>query len=368
VPYTSSGSTPGGGFTAASCGGPTPTPTPSLSQALWVENAIGHFVGEFKGATLTTPGVSVPIADVTNSSSAFVDPAGITFDGSGNQWVTVCGTKTNLGSITEFNATTLKNLPTNPAPAPDVVLTDNGTGTAVNCPWAIAFNSGNLWAANSNQNTSAPGFVTEYTPSQLGSSGHPTPNITLTDPSEFVSPTGVVFDSAGDLFVSDFGPVQFSKSGAGDIFVFKAATVGALVSGTNSVKADARLSDASGFTPVNGAFDRSGNLWVADCEANTNGEIYMFPKASLTSGATSATTVFQSTTIATTGGSENTIDCPGGIAFDANGNLWYTNFTSLLGGDARWRRRVPRKPAFRQRSECPETQYPSAGKFGRDQF
>jgi len=282
-------------------------------------------VTEFKGATLNIPGVSVPSPVVTNMSPDFEDPAGITFDSSNNQWVSVCGIGT--GSITEFAASVVKDLATTPAPGANVVLTDDGTGTLVNCPWSLTFKSGNLWAANSNKNTAPPGFVTEYLPTQLTVSGDPTPNFTLTDPTQFVSPTGVVFDSARDLFVADFGPEQFGNAGRGAVWVFKAATIAGLT-GTNTIKADAKLFDSTTVAPANGAFDPRGNLWVADCTGNTTGEIYKFPKAVLTTGAASATTIFQSTSITTANGTENTIDCPGGIVFDVQGNLWYTNSLS----------------------------------------
>jgi hypothetical protein len=313
--------------------GPTSTPTAVVPAALWVENALANSVTEFKGATLTTPGPSVPAAAVTNMSADLkTDPAGITFDSSGNQWVSVCGSATNHGSITEFNSAAVKALATNPTPPANVVLSDDGTGKLVNCPWSMTFDPGNLWAANSNENGfTAQGFVTEYLAAQLTVTGQPTPNFTLTDPTQFVSPTGVVFDSTGDLFVSDFGPTQSpfpAGTGSGAVWVFKAATIAGLT-GTKTIVADAKLSDATTMAPVNGAFDSIGNLWVADCEAHSTGEIYMFPKAVLTTGSTSATTIFQSTSITTTNGAEDTIDCPGGIAFDASGNLWYTNFSSL---------------------------------------
>jgi hypothetical protein len=367
VPFTTSGDTSNGAFTAAGCGptptpshtpaatptpsttptptpttaGPTPTtgaatptPTPTLAPAaaLWIENSFSATITEFKGTTLTTPGVSVPTSTVVNQSANLSpDTAGVIFDSSDNQWATVCGNNSgNHGSITEFTAAAVAKLATNSTPAADVVLSDSGTGDLVNCPWAIAFDkSGDLWAANSNEFkvTTAPGYVTEYQPGQLAT-GHPTPHITLTDPTEFISPTGVVLDSLGNLFVADFGPEQYNTAGTGTVYIFKAATVGSLVPGTNKVKSDGQLFDSSTTTPVNGTFDSDGNLWIADCEANGTGELYMFPKAVLTSGATIAATVFQSTSIATPNGTENTIDCPGGIAFDAQGNLWYTNFLS----------------------------------------
>src|SRR3984893_17677274 len=39
---------------------PSPTPTPTLKPALWVEHALGNYVVEFKGNTITNAGAFVP--------------------------------------------------------------------------------------------------------------------------------------------------------------------------------------------------------------------------------------------------------------------------------------------------------------------
>ena len=309
-------------------------PLTGARKALWVENSLSATITEFTGDTLTTKGASVPAPNLINeSANLFPDTAGVAFDNFKNQWAAVCGNSSgNHGSITKFSAAAVANLGVNASPAANVILSDDGTGTLVSCPWEILFDKlGNLWAANSNefQVNTAPGFVSEYQPHQFVT-GHPKPHIRLTDPTEFVSPTGVLFDSTGNLFVSDFGPGQFGKPGSGAVFVFKAATVASLTPGDNpGVKADAFLFDNTTATPVGGAFDTLGNLWVADCEAAPSGELYMFPKATLTSGASKAAAIFRSTLVTTKNGVENSIDCPGGIAFDVQGNLWYTNFNSL---------------------------------------
>jgi hypothetical protein len=314
--------------------GPTATPTSAAPLALWVENSGSATVSEFGGSTLTTPGPSLPPALVQNKSPDLSpDTSGISFDGSGRQWVSVCGNKTgNHGSIAGFNAALIANLKAVPAPPASVVISDDGTGKLINCPWATTFDkAGNMWVANSSEMTAPPGFVTAYQSSQLSASGHPTPFVTLTDPTEFISPTDVLFDATGNLFVSDFGPQQFGTAGSGKIWVFTGLNISSQGPGNIvmlSIQSNANLSDPSTVTPVSSGFDKSGNLWTADCEANKTGEIYMFPKASLTTTTARASAIFQSGPIATVNGVENTLNCPGGIAFDAAGNLWYTNFFS----------------------------------------
>jgi hypothetical protein len=315
--------------------GPTATATPA-KVALWVENTGSSngtsntgFVAEFTGGTLTSPGATVaPTPTVQNMSAAIVaDTSGVNFDNSDNQWVSVCGHKgppLDFGRIAQFNTATLAGLKANPKPTPDVLLSDDGTGKLVSCPWATTFDSaGDMWVANSNQNVGPGGFITEYQPAQLvAPGGHPTPFMTLTDSADkLVSPTGVVFDSGGaHLVVSDFGSAQFGGTAAGQILVFNTATL-PTTGGTHDVKASAKLTDPSIGSPVNGAFDSSGNLWIADCSVS---EIYMFPKAALGTGAASATIIFKAATVTGTG--EQSLNCPAGITFDSAGNLWYTNF------------------------------------------
>src|SRR5260370_710483 len=54
----------------------TATPTATLALALWVENAHARNVTEYKGATLTKPGVSIPLPALTNRSVDFQTPTG----------------------------------------------------------------------------------------------------------------------------------------------------------------------------------------------------------------------------------------------------------------------------------------------------
>jgi hypothetical protein len=317
---------------------------------------------EFKGGTLSSPGVSAPDAALVNQSMNLPpNTAGVSFDSFNNQWATVCGNNSgNHGSITEFSAAAISQLASNSAPAASVILSDDGSGQLVNCPWGIVFDTaGNLWTANSNEYQDIPGagFVTEYQPGQFVT-GHPTPHVKLTSNS-FISPTGVVFDSAGNLFVSDFGPGQFSPQnpGSGGVLVFKSSTIAGLVPATNDVTADAVLYDTSTWAPVAGAFDSNGNLWVSDCGAAPSGELYMFPQAVLTSGATTAAAVFQASSVVTPSGTQFSIDCPGGIAFDNKATYGTQTFPATswmvlarLGNlprrSSQPRVRVPRYPTF----------------------
>jgi hypothetical protein len=287
-----------------------------------VANRGSQTVVEFAGRVLSSAGVSIPAIAATNSSPDLNGPLGITFDSSNNQWV---GNRDG-NTLTEFKLSTLRNLAINPAPPADIVISDDGSGAFVHTPQLITFRKRNLWVANYRSGI-APGegngFITEYLATQLTSSGSPVPAVTQVDTADFRGPDGINFDSSGNLFVADFD--------AGKVWVFKAATVAGWSGIGVDTPSDANLSDASSLQPTSVALDRSGNLWVADCEAEAGGEIYMFPKSSLTTTTSSAATVFTAAPIATPNGSDQTLNCPGAIAFDKDGNLWYTNFISNAG-------------------------------------
>lgn len=303
----------------------TPSPSPS-PLGLWVANRGANggaeSVVEFTGTTLSSPGASVPTPPLTNSSASLNGPLGLTFDSSNNQWVV--NRAANPANIAEFKFSTLQNLAANPAPTPDVTISDDGIGTLLSAPQLITFESGNLWVANfASGNNTNRGFVTEYLANQLASSGTPSPTVTEADP-EFLGPDGIAFDSAGNLFIADFS--------AGEVFVFTASKVSGWSGGVTD-SSDAQLSDSTSLNPTSAAFDQSGNLWVADCEGETPGagELYMFPKSSLTTTTPTATTVFTPVGVTTPNGTDQSLNCPGSIAFDQNGNLWYSNYLSSDG-------------------------------------
>jgi secreted PhoX family phosphatase len=97
----------------------------------------------------------------------------IAFDANGNLWV-ANGGQANYSSVVEFSAA---QLAASGSPAPNVTLTPNAG--SLNQPAGLAFDaSGDLWVSNMGANT-----VVEFTPSQIASSGSPTPGVTVSGPS-----------------------------------------------------------------------------------------------------------------------------------------------------------------------------------------
>ena len=154
--------------------------------------------------TLAVISIDHVISPVLNSLSR---PTGIAFDTHGNLWV-ANGTGNTL---VEYTAGQIDSAAA--APTPAITLTANGN--SIHGPMMIAFDaSGNLWVANGNQvNYSS---VVEFSAAQLIASGSPTPNVTLTPSAGSLNqPTGLAFDASGDLWVSNMGAntvVEFTPS------------------------------------------------------------------------------------------------------------------------------------------------------------
>jgi len=175
---------------------------------LWVTDDENESIDELSKAQLNAGSGNVTPAIVITSSDLDT-PDFLTFDGDGNAWVE------NQGSskIVEFSASQLTS---GGSKSPSVVLSNDGSGS-LDDPGQIAFDKdGNLWVPNYDAET-----VVEFAPSQLASSGDPTPTVTLSSAS-FVGPWALAFDSKGDLVVVEydngtiakFTPKQLKASGA----------------------------------------------------------------------------------------------------------------------------------------------------------
>jgi len=174
---------------------------------LWVTDFENFSLDELSKAQLDAGTAEVTPAVVITSSD-LVDAQFVAFDGSGDAWV---GNQ-DENKIVEFSA---GQLTTGGARTPVVVLTSDGSGS-IDISGQIAFDKdGNLWVANYG------GTVVEFAGSQLGSSGDPTPTVTLSSAS-FDGPWALTFDSKGDLVVANynngsidkFTPKQIKVSGA----------------------------------------------------------------------------------------------------------------------------------------------------------
>ena len=256
---------------------------------LWEVAHVGNAIEEFTPSQLAnlTTGVPGPTPHVTISgaNTGLAGPTSISFDSSGNLWVT----NTGLNQVLEFGA---GQLVSGGNVAPDGTI--YGDGSSLNGPEGIAFDSsGDLWVSDT-----VGTDIEEFTPTQLAhlSTGvpGPTPHVIISiTPSFLAAPVGLAFDSSGDLWVAndaantllDFTPTQ-------------------LVSGGNIAPAIQIYGNGTSLNaPREIAFDSSGDLWVAE---DTSGYIEEFTPTQLS--ATGAPTP----TITVTGGASGDLF---GLAF-----------------------------------------------------
>ncbi len=225
-------------------------------------------------------------------------PFGPAFDANGNLWVPLV----NENAIVEYTAS---QLGASGSPTPAVTLSTNFG--SLNAPAVLAFDtSGNLWVSNSgiNENT-----VVQFAASQLVASGSPAPAVTIGASGNSLSePYGMAFDAHGNLWVGNVGASTVVEFTAGQLAVTGTPTPTVTLSDTlNSIVAPQAL-----------AFDADGNLWVANGDSNS---IVEFNASRLTStGARLPSIVLKANT------GDNSIDDPTGLVFDNFGDLWVSNF------------------------------------------
>jgi hypothetical protein len=166
---------------------------------------------------------------------------------------------------------------TNPMPSGSIT---QGIDLPVN---AAVDSSGTLYVANNGNST-----VTEYP------WGKTSPSVTLS--TDIVDPNGVAVDSAGTVYVT-------SGSNIGQCYVLE------FPKGATSPNIT-----VNGFgLPVGLAFDKAGNLYVADAEFGDN-HVWEVPKGTTTMNDLKLTDLDQSV----------------GVAFDAANDLYVTNNASSL--------------------------------------
>jgi sugar lactone lactonase YvrE len=294
-------------FTACSSNSTAP---PSGSIVLWVANSglsktgtatnaanansiLGYTASQIATGTTAAPAVKL----ITNSGNG-----GIALDAAGNLWVS----EPSDNSIAEYTAAQVKK---SGQPKPSVVISADADGS-LDLPEAIAMDgNGNLWVANSAAAGSGANTVVEFTPSQLAASGSPRPAVRLAAIAGSINnPQGIAFDPLGNLWVSDSGAVnefsapQLAASGA----PVPAVTIG-----------DDGLGSLNG--PEGITFDAQGNLWVAVFFSNL---VVGYSSDQLAvSGNPVPAVIVRS-------GDQSALNNPCGLAFDATGDLWVSNYTT----------------------------------------
>jgi sugar lactone lactonase YvrE len=219
-------------------------------------------------------------------------------DAAGNLWVA-----NGNNTIAEYAKSALAQ---SGNPVPVVVLTSTA-GRSIDSPSGLAFDSaGDLWVTNSGLSSS--GSVVEFAPGQLAASGNPAPAVTISSNGTNIhGPYGLAFDSSGNLWV-------FNYSG-NTVVKFAANQLGTSGTTIPAVTLTMPGSGPSSCGPNGAAFDASGNLWVPCYSQN---EVVEIAQSSL--GATG--TPIPAVTLTA---NSNSLNEPEYATFDSSGNLWVVN-------------------------------------------
>jgi len=260
------------------------------NKDLWEAYDSGGGVVSYKPSQLKKTGTPKPTA-----LSTFIDASGLAFDKSNNLWVVEDGK-----TVAEFSAAQLKSLKKNSDPTPIVTITSAATfGFLFGCNFDP---QGNLWLADYTHDS-----IYELSAAQLrGGSGDVTPAIVISSGS-LDGPNFVTFDSSGNAWVDD-------ENHGGKLLEF---TSNQLTSGGAKTPQVVISDDGSGtslFAPGEIAFDKSGNLWVPNYDADT---VVEYAKSQLSNSGNPAPIV-KLTSAA--------FDGPFGAVLDSKGNLWVANY------------------------------------------
>jgi sugar lactone lactonase YvrE len=271
--------------------GPTGTVAAGQSQYAYVGNAGDSVTSYPVGAS----GNAAPSGFLSNGTTAHV--GSLAFDSAADLWVgSGPGPGATSGVLYEYKPAQLGS---SGVIAPAVQITSDSVG--VNTGAAFDF-SGELWVACQGCRS-----FSEFVASQLSSSGTKSPAVTISTGS--ASPNGIAIDTHGDVWVSS----SASYTPGRYVYALSEYTPAELASSGSPSPAVVIANSGSLSLPARLAFDRSGDLWVANNLGNT---VVEYTPAELASSGSPAPAVVLSST------ASDSLDAPNGLAFDAAGDLW----------------------------------------------
>lgn len=223
---------------------------------------------------------------------------GITLDAAGDLYVT------NSAVISKINPQGTVTTIAGPNGVNMVEVDGQGTAASFNEPAGITIDvSGNIFVADfsgSIRKIPPGGYVTTYAGSSLGNiNGSIDGNLSI---ARFNGPNGLIFDSAGDLYISDYYGDDIRKiDPQGNVTTLAGL---AQTQGTN----DGTGSAARFNSPNYFASDAAGNLYIAD------------------GGAIRKITLTGVVTTVANGNTPNFGSISSGIAMDAHGDIFYADY------------------------------------------
>jgi hypothetical protein len=280
------------------------------SGKIYVANVTN--VGSFDSINVYAAGAHgnvAPIATISGAATRLYAPSGIALDFSGKIYVTNGGGDSKSPpNVTVYPPNADGDV------APISII--GGSRTGLITPSGIAVDaSGAIYVANSGREFPSPGTVQVYA---AGSNGNAAPIATIRGAATHLhGPTAIAVDSSGRIYVANHyeEPPEYR----GNVMIWDTVTVFA----AHSRGDVAPIAEISGpHTGLNGpdgvAFDPNGNIYVANdgWSVPFGATVTAYPARS--NGDVKPVATFK-------GGTDTGIERPGGIAFDAKGNIYVGN-------------------------------------------
>jgi len=296
--------------------GVTASPSGDVYLADHDNHTIRKFIPDGTVSTFAGKAGIAGSANGTGGSASFNLPSGVTRDSTGNLFVADTGNQT-IRKITSAGAVTTF------AGSPGAQGSTDGTGSAARFaqPYGVAADaSGNIYVADLVNATirkiTSSGVVTTL----AGAPGTKGNADGTGSAARFTEPRGVATDSAGNVYVADFGSYVVRKVTPAGVVTTLAGQAGAegSVDGTGSAARFGHLSNV--------VVDAGGNLFVADTTNNLIRRISPEGKVTTVAGIPGLRGNRDGI------GPEATFDFPRGVSLDGAGILYVASGTALRKG------------------------------------
>jgi sugar lactone lactonase YvrE len=262
--------------------------------------------------TLAGQAGSFGSADGTGTAAQFYNPSGVAVDGAGNVYVADYANHTIRKITSAGVVTTLAGLAGSPGNA-------DGTGSAArfNIPSGVAVDSaGNLYVAefgNSTIRKVTPAGVVTTVAGLAGSLGSADGTGSA---ARFYNPSGVAVDTNGSVYVADYGNHTIRKITSAGVVTTLAGLAGSPGS------ADGTGSAARFNVPTGVAVDSAGNVYVADSGNCTIRKVTPAGVVTTLAGLAGSVGSADGT------GSAARFSNPSGVAVDTNGSVYVADYAN----------------------------------------
>ncbi len=248
---------------------------------LWVADAASNRVVRFSpplsngmNASLVVGHPNFTVSGASTSQNGLRAPIAVAFDSSGNLWVADYANSRVLRFAPPFSNGMAASVVIGQRDytSKSFVATQHG----LNGPTGVAFDTaGNMWVSDSFNNRTLE-FVAPFKNGMnaslvVGQSSFTASTMCAASQSTVCSPAGVSFDTWGNLWVTDAQDnriMEFSPPFSTGMSATSVIGQSDFISVTEATSATALSLRATGISMTNAAFDQSGNLWIGDTSNN----------------------------------------------------------------------------------------------------